>query len=671
MLNLLLLLPLLAAPCIPIASSPVPLPPADRELDEAAQRLRRASASRSKSERKEALASLVALESGGAATILEGEFARSSQKWHRQADDLVRTVYLLERKEEMLALMELRAERDPSLSASLNALCEEIADLAETRDRQRSKAEDAKQWGEELGRASVELFARLGSGARRKAEEELWRDAEGHPARGVRIGAVELLGRVAGKGAALRLHKLLRKAFEERVRIQQQIPRLEKEVREFERRLQEELVRQGGGISPSSDEQYNRLRREAAGARSEVTRLAYFVDAAARAAGAALDREEGKVQEKSLSALVRAFEKGRDGLGMRTLDVLRHATSRSVVTRLVEILAETSEPLVRSEIIDVLGDSGDLSIERGSIETALIETHLSDESWMVRSRTASALARLRSRAAIPALIARFEAEQGRVRTDLAAALTSLTGKRFGVSAATWARWWREEGDRFEVPAEEPELEGSLDARESLGVTFFGIKTTSQRVLVLFDVSGSMNYSMVPRGNPTDQRGQPPDLPREGEDSRLEAAKRELVKAFGGIRDGGLFNIVLYATDVWTWKEKLVEMDTEARSEALRFAENLTAVGGTNIYGALSLAFERVGVEEGDEWCDPLVDTIFLLSDGRASMGVTVDADEILSFVRERNRAAGIVIHTIGLSGAQDAYLLRSLAEENGGAYAAR
>ena len=61
---------------------------------------------------------------------------------------------------------------------------------------------------------------------------------------------------------------------------------------------------------------------------------------------------------------------------------------------------------------------------------------------------------------------------------------------------------------------------------------------------------------------------------------------------------------------------------------------------------------------------------FLLTDGRPSVGVTTNADEILEFVRERNASAGIVIHTIGLSGAQDAYLLRNLAEQNGGTYAA-
>ena len=40
-------------------------------------------------------------------------------------------------------------------------------------------------------------------------------------------------------------------------------------------------------------------------------------------------------------------------------------------------------------------------------------------------------------------------------------------------------------------------------------------------------------------------------------------------------------------------------------------------------------------------------------------------------MRERNRTSGITIHAIGLSGAQDAYLLGSLAEQNGGVYAAK
>jgi Mg-chelatase subunit ChlD len=84
-----------------------------------------------------------------------------------------------------------------------------------------------------------------------------------------------------------------------------------------------------------------------------------------------------------------------------------------------------------------------------------------------------------------------------------------------------------------------------------------------------------------------------------------------------------------------------------------------------------VALDLAGADADEKWEEPEIDTIFVLSDGRPSVGLSTDADEILALVKERNEAAGITIHTIGLSGAQDAYLLRSLAEQNGGTYAAR
>ena len=181
----------------------------------------------------------------------------------------------------------------------------------------------------------------------------------------------------------------------------------------------------------------------------------------------------------------------------------------------------------------------------------------------------------------------------------------------------------------------------------------------------------MNFSMVPRDNPTDNPNRPFDRPRSGESSRLTVAKRELVKALGGLEDGARFNLVLYASDVWPMHDKLVTMEEKARADVLERVDEFKAVGGTNIYGALQAALELAGVEDEDEWSEPKIDTIFLLSDGRPSVGVTTDPEEILAFVEEKNASAGIVIHTIGLSGAQDAYFLQELAERNGGTYAAQ
>jgi Mg-chelatase subunit ChlD len=113
------------------------------------------------------------------------------------------------------------------------------------------------------------------------------------------------------------------------------------------------------------------------------------------------------------------------------------------------------------------------------------------------------------------------------------------------------------------------------------------------------------------------------------------------------------------------------MEEETRPQVAAYLKNLEAVGATNLYSALEVALDLAGAGADEKWEVPEIDTIFVLSDGRPSVGLSTDPDEILALVKERNEAAGITIHTIGLSGAQDAYLLRSLAEQNGGTYAAR
>ncbi|MEO6709491.1 MAG: hypothetical protein ABI054_05895, partial [Planctomycetota bacterium] len=178
---------------------------------------------------------------------------------------------------------------------------------------------------------------------------------------------------------------------------------------------------------------------------------------------------------------------------------------------------------------------------------------------------------------------------------------------------------------------------------------------------------------TPKSNPTDDPGRPFDTPDEskGEFSRLTAAKRDLEKALGGIKDGGEFDIICYAADVWAWDDTPATMSPATRKEALAYIASLEGAAGTNIYSALEKAFDMSGVKPGSTWSKPVYDTIFFLTDGRATIGVTKETEEILSFVRERNANAGIVIHTIGLSGAQDADLLSRLASENGGLYVAR
>ncbi|HUR26868.1 MAG TPA: HEAT repeat domain-containing protein, partial [Planctomycetota bacterium] len=440
------------------------------------------------------------------------------------------------------------------------------------------------------------------------------------------------------------------------------------DVHKMEERLAKEAGKQSDGFSKATYEQYDAVKRDASEVRTKIHETSTHARRAALAAAAGLRRGSDKDVEELAPSLIRSWKKSKGRARQALLAVLTSARVEPLRALLRAQLAAETEPLSRAEWIDALAAQGD-----ASVAPELIQKHLLDPAWLVRSSAVKALDKLRSREAIPVLIARLASEEGRMRTDLGRALTSLTGKNFHGVVELWQRWWAENEAGFQVPPVDPGKTAAEEAKDAIGVSFFGISTESQRVLFVIDCSLSMNFSMTPKNNPTDDPGRPYDKPDEakGEWSRLTAAKRDLEKALGGIKDGGEFDIVCYAADVWAWDDAPATMSPETRKEALAYVNALEGAAGTNIYSALEKAFDMAGVKSGNAWSKPVYDTIFFLTDGRATIGVTKDTEEILSYVRERNANAGIVLHTIGLSAAQDADLLKRLASENGGQYVAR
>ena len=655
-----LLLPLLPALV-------APAPPAADELEEAVAAFVRVSAAADLEEKKAALERLIGFGDDDAVAPLVAGFAQVSTRLRDARDEAFRRRYALERRRAVLADLERRSERDPSLERVVSEEKDRVSKLEQELAKEEQRVAELGPWLAALGEGAARLFDALAAGERRKAEGGLWKDAEDAPELETRLAAVEMLGRVGGPGTAGGAADLIEAVSKQRATLRRDVEKQRGELRKLEQRMQKEQEQLEGRMSQALAQQYERARQDSARAQRALTLTSYLLDAAVEAGARALEREEEKELDRSLGSLLRAQRSARDGARLRLLSLLGRANAAPVRAALHELLAGEKDAAARAELIDALAATGDRDLV-----PRLLDTYLLDPSWHVRSRAAAGLARLRVREAIPALIARLEAEDGRVRTDFGAALTSLTGRDFHGNVELWRRWWKDHEESFVVPeVAEVEEQASEEARERAGTTFFGIETESDRVLFVLDLSGSMEFSIVPRDNPDDDPNRDPDKPRGDELSRLTAAKRELVKALGGIDEGADFNLVLYASDVWTWQDGLVEMDVETRAAAVRFVEDLSGLGGTNIHGALELALDVAGAEAGDSWASPAIDTIFLLSDGRPSVGLTTDPDEILAYVRERNRSAGIVIHTIGISGAQDAYLLRNLAEQNRGVYAAR
>lgn len=651
-----LLLALAASPWLPAPTIPRPTPAA-------AARVRGAQDGQARA-RELAAAALAAGDAKGLGELLAAHVEALSDRDQAQAEATRRERELVNRQR-VLRGLELRLQQDSSLEDVVERTQREVELLQVDVKLALQRRDEAAPVLAILEEGLQRAVDAMGTSQRRAVQRTLQADVDKHPDWTVRRAAVRALGVVGGEGTALELQKLMAELLAERAKLLRKLPKAEADALELEARMQEEANQTGGRIGAGTREQYDRARAEAGSMRTACVQIARLADDCVDAAARALGREAGETRTRTISDLLRALNRAKDGARLRTLELLARAADDEARAACRLHLAGEKDPAAIATLLQNLARLGDQELVPGLCERWLVH-----EAWIVRAAAAEALAHLRAPAGVPAMIARLEVAEGRERTDLAQRLRELTGQRMRAEAVLWARWWEGAEASFQ-PAPAEAGDPLLEDAEAEGVTFFGIRTDSQRVLFVLDVSGSMNWSLVVRDNPYDDPGKTPDLPRAGEMSRLAAAKQDLLKALAGLRDGAVFNLVLYASDVWTWEKGLVEMDAKAREEVKGFVERLTAVGGTNLFGALREAFQLAGTRIGDDWREPPIDTIFVLTDGKPSVGTVLEPDAILSHVREWNRAAGITIHAIGLSGAQDAYLLENLALQNGGKYVAR
>ena len=286
-----------------------------------------------------------------------------------------------------------------------------------------------------------------------------------------------------------------------------------------------------------------------------------------------------------------------------------------------------------------------LGVLRDDASFELVTELLDDSSTSVRREALASLISMRRRDGVALLIERLEAETGRYKLDVARALRLLTGRDQGESAARWRAFWRAEGEDFELPtaadahaAEDSRTkrDNKKDPGEARSATFYGHRIRSERVLFVVDASQSMKHKV--RGGKT----------------RFEVAREQLISAFEDMPDGTLFNIIFFDGAITSWQDQLVPLHDESRQEAGEFVRKKKLVFATWIYDALEEAFR-----------DPLVDTIYFLSDGQPYGGQIDDSAIIREEVRRWNSARRIRIHSVSI-GERTGALGAWLAEDSGG-----
>jgi len=309
----------------------------------------------------------------------------------------------------------------------------------------------------------------------------------------------------------------------------------------------------------------------------------------------------------------------------------------------------------------------------------LLAAATADDDWSVRAAAVQSLARTGTSEAVTVLIETMLREKGRLRDDINTLLKGITGEDFGF-AESWAAWWKAQGEqlpRKRTPtagnAEEPGP-GRDEAR------FYGIPTRSQRICFIIDVSGSMNKEVEEFKRVVITGRKETDQPVEGK-TRIEVARNELKRAVSNLSPEKLFTVIFFNQAVRTWRPKM-EKATPAAKEALRKDVDVVVASVTTYtLGALREAFALAGVAAAGgkpyKKGEIGVDTIFLLSDGgptdnRMDEAKPMDPEIILESVRQWNRDAGIVIHTIAVdTEAVGTYFLKQLAAQNGGEFVER
>lgn len=112
--------------------------------------------------------------------------------------------------------------------------------------------------------------------------------------------------------------------------------------------------------------------------------------------------------------------------------------------------------------------------------------------------------------------------------------------------------------------------------------------------------------------------------------------------------------------------KLNLSSTKKSEPAKQIIRNLQIGKGTNIYEGLELAYEEISREtkEARSNSGTITKRIVLLTDGRASVGKTEEADFVN--LSRRIREHSVTVSTIGIGDAYDQQLLQAIAETGGG-----
>ncbi len=139
--------------------------------------------------------------------------------------------------------------------------------------------------------------------------------------------------------------------------------------------------------------------------------------------------------------------------------------------------------------------------------------------------------------------------------------------------------------------------------------------------------------------------------------KIEQARGALKYVLNNLREGDLFNIVAYDSQVETFRPELQRFDDKTRKAALGFVEGIYAGGSTNIDGALQTALKQLQDSSRPNY-------VLFLTDGLPTTGETNEM-KIVANAKGANKVHGRIF-SFGVGYDVNSRLLDKLVRENFG-----
>lgn len=347
---------------------------------------------------------------------------------------------------------------------------------------------------------------------------------------------------------------------------------------------------------------------------------------------------------------------------------LRLFAARALGGGATDIVDELAAALGRAREVEeqlALLDAMVLAGKVAQLHATPVVQLLQSKDEAVRERAALALAKIAVPEAIEPMIGVLAKASGQTRLRIASALEVLTGQQHGINVGAWQSWWAAEGAAFKA-GQRPLGAGTPSHRKDTDKNYyFGIpQDQCNSILYVIDCSDSMKAPVDFQTPGTTAGGKAASM------TRLEACKKELIRALGLLRPEQKFAILWYNDLPHWWQPKMQPATKDVVAQAQQFVAQLKHASTTNIHDSLEQGFKLVGRGAKDKYYGVELDTIFLLTDGAPTTvtGQLDSTEKILLSVRSWNPLKRVTIHTIGIGKDLNDAFLGQLARENGGEY---